>query len=408
MASIELDKYVPKIYTDFMYAYLNNRYIEYVLKGGRGGVKSSISMLCGVLNVATGRGNTMVIRRYKNTLRGSVYAEVQKAIDRLGLSHLFDSKVSPLEYICKDNGLKISFVGLDDGNKVKSSSVAKKSYTTVIYEECQEMVEDEVTSANVTFARGGEHCNIVYCYNPPSNAHHWVNKNLGVIEEGDKNKYILHVNYYDVPKDWLGEQFITMAEKMKRLNPIKYRNVYGGEAVGGVGAVFNNVHILKEADKSSIDWSYLSRGVDFGWSPDPSTYVVWSYDRRKNSIYLKYAYRGNNVKLRDLSNVIKEENKRGFIVRCDCAEPRSIDTLVENGVNGAIACKKGADSIRHGIKWLQDLEGIYIGEEYLDVYNEFISYMYKQDKHGNPTDGYEGVDHFIDATRYALEEFIVY
>ena len=75
---------------------------------------------------------------------------------------------------------------------------------------------------------------------------------------------------------------------------------------------------------------------------------------------------------------------------------------------GAIACKKGADSIRHGIKWLQDLDGIYIPDEYVEVYNEFISYMYKQDKHGNPTDGYEGSDHYIDATRYALEEFIVY
>lgn len=404
---VRLDDFIPSIYVDFIEAFFKDKYIEYVLKGGRGGVKSSISMLCGVLNVATGRGNTMVIRRYKNTLRGSVYAEVQKAIDRLGLTDRFESKVSPLEYICKDNGLKINFVGLDDGNKVKSSSVAKKTYTTVIYEECQEMVQSEVISANVTFGRGGTHCNIIYAYNPPSNPNHWVNKELGVKDEEDVDKYILHISYWDIPKDWLGVQFIKMAEKMKAKNPLQYRNVYGGEVVGGVGAVFNNVHYLKEEDKSSVDWSYLARGVDFGWSPDPTTYTVWSYSKKTNSIYLKYAYRGNNLKLKDFSNIIKEENKHNFLIRCDSAEPRSIDTLVENGVN-AIACTKGADSIRHGIKWLQDLDGIYIPIEYEDVYLEFVGLTYKQDKYGNPLSSYEGSDHFVDATRYALEEYIKY
>ena len=403
---IDLLDFLPDsgVYDEYMESYLTDSYFEYVLKGGRGGVKSSISSLSAVLNVLQGKGNSMCVRRYSNTLRGSVYAEVGKAMARIGVEDEFDARVSPLEYIHKKSGLRISFKGLDDGTKLKSSSVQKGQYTTVIYEECQEIVKSELDTVNRTLARGETHCNIIYCYNPPSNPNHWVNSDLGV--DNDIDKYILHVGWEDIPERWLGKQFVKMALKLKEKDPISYRNIYGGEVVGGVGAIFNNVYQLKEG--MEFNKAYVSRGVDFGWSPDPIVYNCWSYDKKTNSIYCLYEYEGNNVKLKDFAKIIKEENKHNFTVYCDSAEPRSIDSLVENGVLGATACRKGADSIRHGIKWLQDLDGIYIDPiKCPKTYAEFTGLMYGTDKHGNQLDTFVGADHHIDATRYALQNYIL-
>lgn len=392
------------IYDEYMEGYLTDKYYEYVLKGGRGGVKSSISGLSAVLNVLQRKGNSMCIRRYKNTLRGSVYAEVGKAMARIGVDSEFESKVSPLEYVHKVSGLKITFAGLDDGTKLKSSTLSKGNYTTVVYEECQEMVKSEIDTVNRTLARGKSHCNLLYCYNPPSNPNHWVNNDLGM--DNDTDKYILHVGWEDIPKEWLGSQFVKMALKLKEKDPIAYRNIYGGEVIGGVGAVFNNVYQLKEG--AEFNKAYVSRGVDFGWSPDPIVYNCWAYDKKTNSIYCMYEYEGNNVKLKDFAKIIKSENKHNFTVYCDNAEPRSIDTLVENGVYGATACRKGTDSIRHGIKWLQDLDGIYIDPiKCPKTYAEFVGFMYGTDKYGNQLDTFEGADHHIDATRYALQDYIL-
>jgi len=406
MKRISIDSLIPKKYIEVVDAYFKDKYTYYVLKGGRGGLKSSIAITLGVLNVLRGKGNTIVIRRYKNTLRGSVYAEVQKAINRLGVSEKFISKVSPLEYVCKSNGLKITFAGLDDSTKLKSSTVAEGNYTTVIYEECQEMVKSEVDNTNITFVRSEEHCNLIYCYNPPPSALSWVNKELGVIGEDDDDKIVLDVNYIDVPKKWLGKQFLKMAERMKKNNYDGYLNVYLGQAVGGQGAVFKNIRQLKD----KLEYDSIRRGLDFGFALDNNAYVEVSYDAKTNSLYIIDEFVGKSATLKTLAYEIKKRNKFNFNVFADCAEPRSIHTLNTDFNLSVTPTTKGQDSVRHGIQWLQGLDNIYI---YIDKcpisYKEFIEYEYKRNKMGEYISEFVDKDnHCIDAVRYSLNDVILY
>lgn len=110
-----------------------------------------------------------------------------------------------------------------------------------------------------------------------------------------------------------------------------------------------------------------------------------------------------------LAQEIRDRNKHNFIVWADSEDPRTINELVKLGIR-AVGVKKGPDSVRHGIKWLQSLSGIYIDPiECPETYKEFSRYEYKMDKHGQYTGELVDKDnHTIDSTRYALNNVIVY
>jgi phage terminase large subunit len=98
----------------------------------------------------------------------------------------------------------------------------------------------------------------------------------------------------------------------------------------------------------------------------------------------------------------------GDYVVCDSAEPKSIKELALNGIS-AQGAKKGPDSIRHGIQWLQQQE-IIIDRSCVNTIRNFQTYHWQKDKSGEPK--YVGGNpipadkdnDFIDALRYALED----
>ncbi|MDT2885536.1 PBSX family phage terminase large subunit, partial [Lactococcus lactis] len=67
--------------------------------------------------------------------------------------------------------------------------------------------------------------------------------------------------------------------------------------------------------------------------------------------------------------------------------------------------KKGAGSVDHGIKWLQDINEIIIDPRRTpNIFREFRGYEIEQDKMGNFKGMFPDKDnHTIDSTRYALE-----
>ena len=114
--------------------------------------------------------------------------------------------------------------------------------------------------------------------------------------------------------------------------------------------------------------------------------------------------------LKDLVNKIYTELRflnPDDIVTCDSAEPKSISDWKSYGAYGARPAKKGPDSVRYGIKWLQGLRHIYIDKNRCpETYYEFINYEYERDRDGNFISAYPDADnHSIDAVRYALENY---
>ena len=89
-------------------------YTKALLGGGRGSMKSSTASL----GISAGLEHdedacALVLRKVGDTLRGSVFEQMQWAIDVLGLGEHWRVTVSPMEIVNERTGQKIVFKGLD-------------------------------------------------------------------------------------------------------------------------------------------------------------------------------------------------------------------------------------------------------------------------------------------------------
>ena len=380
-----------------------NLHTHYWLKGGRGSTKSSFVSCEIILGMMKDKNaNAVVLRKVGLFLKDSVYEQLQWAIQVLGVSDVWESKLSPLELIYRPTGQRIIFRGADKPKKIKSTKFRKGYCKYIWYEEVDEFNGmGELRTINQSLMRGGSPF-VVFCsYNPPKSQRNWVNEEV-LIEQADR--LIHHSTYLDVPKEWLGEQFFIEAEHLKKVNEQSYNHEYLGEVTGTGGAVFSNVFIENITDEQIATFDKIKRAVDFGYAVDPLHYTECYYDKTRRKLYIYFEIHKVGMSNRMAVEAIKKQNPNNGRVMGDSAEPRTIAEFRNLGLNIKPA-KKGPDSIEHGIKFLQDLEAIIIDKTRCpETAKEFLSYEYGKDKDGNFRADYPDKDnHSIDAVRYALE-----
>lgn len=374
-------------------------YTHYWEGGGRGSTKSSffgIEVL--VLLLRNRDCNAVVLRKVAATLRDSVYAQIQWAISILGLDSQFIQKTSPLRMIYKPTGQQIVFLGVDKKEKIKSIKPRAGYFGVVWYEEVDQFSGmEELRNLNQSLLRGGKNFWCFYSYNPPKSRDSWVNQEV-LIDEPDR--LVHHSTYLGVPRDWLGDLFFLEAEKLKNKNEMAYRHEYLGEVTGTGGAVFANVEHMDMSDAFIDTLEYKYFGLDFGFAIDPLAFVCMAYSRKHEILYIYDEIYQQKLTNRKASKLIlpKIDNK---IVWADSAEPKSIRELKEWGLN-IMGVKKGPDSVEYGIKWLQNLEKIYIDKNRCpNTFREFVTYEYEQNKDGQFISSYpDKNNHTIDAARY--------
>ena len=135
-------KDIPPAFINIYRSILNREYTEYWLEGGRGSIKSTFAneTLIDLLE-NNPKMCAIIIRRYTNTLRDSVYAQTEWTISQFsetfeGLQDSYEFKVSPMEITKISTGQKIYFRGTDDPGKIKSIKPPKDMYIGIIlYEE---------------------------------------------------------------------------------------------------------------------------------------------------------------------------------------------------------------------------------------------------------------------------------
>ncbi len=400
------DLYATALFRDVMEDILREGHSEYWLKGGRGSTKSSfISLMIVVGILADTDANAIVYRRVGNTLKDSVYSQLIWAIDKLEASAWFRFRRSPLEIEYVKTGQRILFRGADDPLKSKSIKLPRGYFKYLWFEELSEFrgMED-IRSIKQSVFRGVEHGMTFYSYNPPRSAQNWVNA------EGRKeipNRLVNHSTYLGVPEDWLKGAFLDDAETLKAVNERAYRNEYLGEVTGTGGTVFDNVETrtITDAEIDTMDKFY--NGLDFGYAVDPDAFVRWGYDRKRHRMYAIDEFYGSHNTTDALAEEVKRRADRE-LVTCDSADSRMINELKLRGIN-AIGVKKGAGSVEHGLRWLQDLGAIVIDPKRTpNIAREFCEYEYVRDRR---TDQFlaaypDANNHTIDASRYAMEREI--
>lgn len=375
---------------------------HYWLNGGRGSTKSSfvsIEIILGIMKDK--KANAVALRKVKDTLKDSVYEQLEWAIQILGVEQFWECKTSPMTITYIPTGQKILFRGADKPKKIKSTKFKKGYCKYIWYEEVDEFNGiEEIRMINQSLMRGGEKFFVFYSYNPPKSANSWVNAEVKLTRE---DRLIHHSTYLTVPRNWLGEQFFIEAEHLKETKPESYKHEYLGEVTGTGGEVFANVTCRPITDKEIKSFEVIRRGMDFGYAIDPFSYVVTSYDRKHKRLYIFYEIYKVGLSNRAATNLIMQENKFNTVIIADSAEPKSISEMTQYGLKIA-PVKKGPDSVEFGIKFLQSLEEIIIDDiRCPETAREFLSYELEKDVNGNFKAEYpDKNNHSIDAVRYAL------
>ena len=411
-------------------------HMVYNLPGGRGSGKSSfisLEIVDGIMRDQT--ANAIVFRRYANTMRESVYSQIQWAIDELGCSALWRGSISPMVFTYIPTGQAIYFRGLDDPGKLKSIKPRHGRFAFVWFEEFSELAgPNMVRNVLQSVIRGGDEFTIFNSFNPPISRANWANK---YVLNADPRALLFRSTYKDIPEMWLGEAFILEAERLQAVNKRAYLHEYMGEPTGSGGEVFPNLEAREITDAEIGQMQYYFAGLDFGFSVDPFAFVVLTYDRKRQTIYAIDEIYKRGMTNAAIAQAIKDKGRHlqpavapeyrtgpgsgepGVTVRylyhagperqliiCDSAEPKSIADLRTAGLH-TIPCNKYPGSVNYGIRWLQGRHIIIDPRRCPHTWEEFSSYEYMTTKDGEfLADVPDKNNHTIDAVRYAFDRLI--
>ena len=404
-------KDIPPAFIDVYRDILNREHLEYWLEGGRGSIKSTFAneVLIDLLE-NNPKMCAIIIRRYTNTLRDSVYAQTEWTISQfsetfVGLQDNYEFKVSPMEVTKISTGQKIYFRGTDDAGKIKSIKPPKGMYIGIVLYEEFDQIQGMATvrKINQSIVRGGEDFIQLYVYNTPPSKQHFVNKEKRIPK---KNRLVHLSDYRSAPKEWLGQAFIDEAKYIEETNPKVYENEYLGLETGEGTSVFENLEIREITDEEISHFDRLYKGIDWGWYPDPFAYNNMHFDMARRTLYIFDEFRANKMSNKASWEALREKGvTEDDYITADSSERKSIEDYKSYGayIRGAI---KGPGSVEYSMKWLSTLNKIVIDPVRCPhTREEFESYELEKDKDGNVITGYpDKNNHHIDAVRYALEE----
>ena len=405
-------KDIGKAFVDLYRDIEERKHYEYWLEGGRGSIKSSFwSELVAEILENNENMCALLIRKVGNTLKDSVFSQMQWGIDKLAETYPevgkhWKATKSPLEIKNENTGQIIYFRGADDPVKIKSIKPPKGKYIgIVVYEEFDQMNGmNEVGTIDRSVIRGGEDFIMLRVYNTPTSSQHFVNKEKRIPKA---DRLVHRSTYLDVPREWLGSKFFDEAEYMKSVNERQWRNVYLGEETGTGGNVFENVELREITDSEIETFDYIYMGLDFGWFPDPLAWTKMCYNPAQKTLYIFDEFVVNKMSNADVWEYLTKEKgvTNNDMIIADSAENKSIGDFKSYGAL-MYGAEKGAGSVDYSMKWLASLTKIVIDPERCPTSaEEFSTYEYMQDKDGNYISGYVDADnHCIDSVRYALNK----
>ena len=381
-----------------------------VCKGSRASKKSKTAALFYIWNLMKyPEANLLVVRKVFRTLKDSCFTELKWAIHRLGVDEDWEVKESPLEMTYLPTGQRIYFRGLDDPLKVTSITVEHGYLCWMWIEEAYEISKEADFDMLDESIRGaipeetGLFKQITLTFNP-WNEHHWIKARF--FDNPDDETLALTTNY--LCNEWLDDADLKVFETMRVNNPRRYRVAGLGDWGIVEGLIFENWE-EKPFDVNEIRSlpNVRSRfGLDFGYTNDPSALfcglidttvkIIWDFDEM-------YQRGMSNEKIGETVTGMGYAKER---ITADCAEPKSIDRLRQLGLSHIQRSRKGKDSIKNGIDFLQEYH-IIIHPKCVNFLTEISNYTWDTDtktgkKLNVPIDDF---NHLMDAMRYAFEDY---
>ena len=384
---------------------MDKRYV--IVTGGRGSGKSFEISTGLVLQTYEEKQRVLFTRLTMTSAHLSIIPEFVEKLDLLGVEQVFN--VNRTEITNKLTKSDIIFKGIKASSGDQSANLKSISgVNTWVMDEAEELM-DEATFDKIDFSiRVKEQKNTIYLILNPATKEHWIWKRFfeGNYELRDidgcqvpmsTHPQVLHIHttYLDNIGN-LSQSFLDNIAHMKATNFPKYEQVViGGWRQKPEGVVFESWKAGEFNDRLPYVW-----GMDFGYAIDPTTLTKCAIETKddENYLYMKeYCYKPA-MSTDDILNLLARHVKKHELIVADCAEPRLINEIRQNGYM-IIPARKGKDSIMAGISKMQDYNLI-ADVDSKNLMTELDNYAWEVDK-GKPIDNY---NHCIDGIRYAMEQ----
>lgn len=278
---------IPKYYEVFN----NTSYTHIILTSGRAGTKSSFEAIREIFKITDDDNcSVVVMRKFHNKLKKTVYKEFLRGIRRLGMdpNRDFKTTVSPMEIKNRHNGNTVYFTGNDSIDDTKGMIDESKPIKRVVIDEITEFFdkgdgEDELANIEATFIRGNDdEFQMIYLFNPPKNPKASVMQWLTKMKLRSDVLHI-HVDYRDVPIAWLGKKLIESAKLMQQIDERLYNWLWLGQCIGLDELIYymfdEDIHVytdeLTRDEKESI--GEIGIGVDYG-QKNPTVFEAFAVD----------------------------------------------------------------------------------------------------------------------------------
>ena len=429
---ISLQEIVGKGYATFW----NFKGDEIIIQGSKSSKKSKTAALRWMkLLKQYPRACLLATRDTEKTIRDSVFADLKWAAKEIKTYDEWDFIRNPLESTNRLTGQKIFFRGLDDWQKIASITIDDPNLVLcwVWFEEAFEIEKKDTYDKVRMSIRGkmpeGYFNQSLATLNPWSDQHFIVKKITSkltpdekILEEKGKQEIIveeeqefiyngkkvkenvsqlLMITNYKL-NEFLDIKDYARFEQKKKEDYEDYKT--SGLGMPGIskGLIFRNWRI-EDTEKYKNSFELIRRGLDFGYSSDPSAFLQFNVNLKKKQIVVFDEFGATELTNEMLANELKKRIEPYALIKADAAEPKSIAELNNLGIN-AIPAQKGPDSILHGIKWLKGFE-IIVDPKCKGLIEELGLYRWKVDKLDNPLNIPEDKNnHYIDALRYGSDD----
>ena len=365
-----------------------------LLWGGRGSGKSVFAAQKLILRTLSEDGHKfLIIRKYAVNLRNSVFSELVNVIHTNGFTDLFDITTSPLEINCKSNGNKIIFVGLDDGEKIKSI----QGVTGAWVEEATQLTEQDFSQIDLSIRGISKfYKQIIMTFNPIDKKN-WIYKQFFT-----KKLYIFsdyHTTYRDNP-------FVNVKEYEAKLKQYETdTNYYNVVAKGMWGertetSIFTNWTVDTTISNDYTTYKTVYGGCDFGVK-DPNTAILATLI--EDTIYIIKEYYRGGITGPDMIKDMLKCMPLDIYYNCDSSQPSQIEEMKRAGIK-ALSVRK--NKVVDGIEWLRGKK-IRVHPDCKHTIEELELYQWRVDKDdvilNEPLDT---DNHLMDALRYAFRELM--
>jgi phage terminase large subunit len=315
---------------------LDTDWREASVHGGRFSLKSHTVARVLLIRARQSKIRVACFREFQNSISESSHQLLKDLIEQYELT---DFEVTDKSIINRLNGSDFIFKGLHRNEQnVKSTEGIDLCWV----EESQTVSKSSLEVLTPTVRKDGSQ--IIYTYNRLLENDPIYER---LIVEGRPNTLVINVNYDVALKyGWMPEIIRLEMEDDKEKRNGLYQHKWLGLPNNVEGRIYSDWEIIDEIPHEARLWR---RGLDFGYSIDPSV-LVDIYEYNGGYIIDEMVYR-KGLSNKAIADIINNQPEQCLVI-ADSAEPKSIDEIASYGIS-ILGAKKGPGSVSQGIQVVQ-------------------------------------------------------